>query len=130
MSETEPKNETAKTDDAKANKKASRRKFLVRGGLGTLGVLAIGTYVGLNPMRRAIMGMIEKMVPPYSGKGTEPQLWFEVTKDNQVLVHSSKVEMGQGTFTGSHRWCAMSWMWPSTTPDSVSAATTWIWSMV
>lgn len=100
MSGTETKDGTGQADDAKAKKKASRRRFLVRGGLGTLGVLAIGTYVGLNPMRRAIVGMIEKMVPPYSGKGTEPQLWFEVTKDNQVVVHSSKVEMGQGTFTG------------------------------
>lgn len=79
--------------------KISRRKFLVRGGLGTIGVLAIGTYVFRNPMRRAILGMAESIVPPYSGSGTEANLWFEITKENTLIVHSPKVEMGQGTFT-------------------------------
>lgn len=82
-----------------AKKKISRRKFLVRGGLGTLGVLAIGTYVFRNPLRRGILEMAETMVPPYTGTGTEANLWFEITSDNKVLVHSPKVEMGQGTFT-------------------------------
>ena len=99
MSETETSSDST-AEPKPPKKKSSRRKFLIRGGLGTLGVLAIGTFVGRNAMRRAIFGMVEKMVPPYSGKGTEPQLWFEITKDNRVLVHSAKVEMGQGTFTG------------------------------
>ncbi len=81
-------------------KRISRRKFLVRGGLGTLGVLAVGTYVFRNPLRRMGLEMGESMVLPYSGTGTEANLWFEITSDNGVLVHSSKVEMGQGTFTG------------------------------
>ncbi len=82
------------------NKKTSRRKFLVRGGLGTLGVLAIGTYVFRNPLRRKTLSIAETLIPPYNGSGTKANLWFEITKDNQVLLHSSKVEMGQGTFTG------------------------------
>jgi isoquinoline 1-oxidoreductase beta subunit len=82
------------------SKKVSRRKFLVRGGLGTIGVLALGTYVFRNPMRRAVLEMSESMVPPYSGSGTEPNLWFEITQENKVILHSPKVEMGQGTFTG------------------------------
>ncbi len=81
------------------SKKVSRRKFLVRGGLGTLGVLAVGTYVFRNPMRRKLYSMVESTVPPYSGEGTDPNLWFEITKDNRVVLHSPKVEMGQGTFT-------------------------------
>jgi len=81
------------------SKKISRRKFLVRGGLGTIGVLALGTYVLRNPLRRSMFEMIETMVTPYSGSGNEPNLWFEITKDNSVIVHSPKVEMGQGTFT-------------------------------
>jgi isoquinoline 1-oxidoreductase beta subunit len=81
-------------------KKVSRRKFLVRGGIGTLGVIALGTYVFRNPLRRGVLGMAESIIPPYSGSGTEANLWFEITKANQVIVHSSKVEMGQGTFTG------------------------------
>jgi len=82
------------------NKKVSRRKFLVRGGLGTLGVVAIGTVVFRNPIRRSIYEMSESIVPPYSGSGTKANLWFEITKDNQVILHSPKVEMGQGIFTG------------------------------
>jgi len=82
------------------NKKVSRRKFLVRGGIGTLGVVAIGTFVFRNPMRRRIYEMTESVVPPYYGSGTEANLWFEITKDNQVILHSPKVEMGQGLFTG------------------------------
>lgn len=83
------------------SKKISRRKFLVRGGLGTVGVLAVGTYVLRNPMRRAVLGMVEEMPPmAYSGAGTEAALWFELTAENQVIFHCPKVEMGQGTFTG------------------------------
>ncbi|KOY51913.1 xanthine dehydrogenase family protein molybdopterin-binding subunit [Polaribacter dokdonensis] len=82
------------------SKKLSRRKFLVRGGLGTLGVLAVGTYLFRNPIRREIIGFAESFVAPYSGSGTEANLWFEITKDNTIVLHSPKVEMGQGTFTG------------------------------
>ena len=78
----------------------SRRKFIVRGAIGSIGVLALGTYVFRNPIRRKILGMVETTVPPYMGSGTEPNLWFEITKDNGVILHSPKVEMGQGTFTG------------------------------
>ena len=85
--------------DTKKTKKTSRRKFLIRGGLGTVGVLALGTYVFRNPMRRSILEMAETMVPPYSGTGTEANLWFEITTENKVILYSPKVEMGQGTFT-------------------------------
>jgi isoquinoline 1-oxidoreductase beta subunit len=81
-------------------KKLSRRKFLVRGGIGTIGVVALGTYVFRNPMRRKVYELSETVVPPYSGAGTEANLWFEITKDNQVVLYSPKVEMGQGVFTG------------------------------
>ncbi|TXD52681.1 MULTISPECIES: xanthine dehydrogenase family protein molybdopterin-binding subunit [unclassified Polaribacter] len=82
------------------SKNISRRKFLVRGGLGTLGVLAIGTYVLRNPIRRQIIDFADSFIAPYSGTGTEPNLWFEITKNNTIVLHSPKVEMGQGTFTG------------------------------
>ena len=80
-------------------KKISRRKFLVRGGLGTLGVLAVGTYVFRNPLRRSILEMANSIDLPYTGSGMEPMIWFEVTQENNILLHSPKVEMGQGTFT-------------------------------
>lgn len=82
------------------SKKLSRRKFFVRGGLGTLGVLAVGTYLFRNPLRRQILKTVNAADPQYLGKGMQPTIWFEITKDNQVVVHSPKVEMGQGTFTG------------------------------
>ncbi|MEL6536246.1 MAG: molybdopterin cofactor-binding domain-containing protein [Bacteroidota bacterium] len=82
-----------------SKKKLSRRKFIVRGGLGTLGVLAVGTYLGRNPLRRVLMESLEGTIIGYSGVGTEANLWFELTQDNKVLFHSPKVEMGQGTFT-------------------------------
>jgi len=82
------------------NKRVSRRKFLVRAGIGTLGVVALGTLVFRNSARRMIYELSETLVPPYSGTGTEANLWFEITKDNQVIIYSPKVEMGQGLFTG------------------------------
>lgn len=82
------------------HKKISRRTFLVRGGLGTLGVVALGTFVFRNPIRRQLYELAETAVPPYAGSGTEANLWFEITQNNQVVLHSPKVEMGQGAFTG------------------------------
>ncbi|MEN8857634.1 MAG: molybdopterin cofactor-binding domain-containing protein [Flavobacteriaceae bacterium] len=81
-------------------KKISRRKFLVKGGLGTLGVLAVGTAIFRNPIRREIIDFTDSFIAPYLGTGTEANLWFEITKHNTILLHSPKVEMGQGTFTG------------------------------
>ncbi len=81
-------------------KKLSRRAFLVRGGLGTVGVLAVGTYLLRSPIRRGIAGMVNTADAPYQGNTKTPIIWFEVTRENKVVLHSPKVEMGQGTFTG------------------------------
>ena len=80
-------------------KKISRRKFLVRGGLGTIGVLAVGTYLFRSPIRTAIAGVVNTAATPYMGNTDSPIIWFEITKDNTVILHSPKIEMGQGTFT-------------------------------
>lgn len=82
-----------------STKKTSRRKFLVRGGLGTIGVLAVGTYLFRNPIRRVIAGAMDTGEPPYMGDTSTPIIWFEVTSENEIILHSPKVEMGQGTFT-------------------------------
>ncbi|WP_396635465.1 molybdopterin cofactor-binding domain-containing protein [Maribacter sp. R77961] len=81
-------------------KKLSRRAFLVRGGLGTVGVLAVGTYLLRSPIRRGIAGMVNTADAPYQGNTKTPIIWFEVTRENKIVLHSPKVEMGQGTFTG------------------------------
>ncbi len=84
----------------KERKKVSRRKFLVRGGLGTVGVLAVGTYVFRNSIRRSLLSMAGSMELAYMGDTSDPIIWFEITEDNKVVLYSPKVEMGQGTFTG------------------------------
>jgi len=78
----------------------SRRSFLVRGGLGTVGLLAVGIYLFRNPIRREIAGMVNTADTPYQGNTDTPIIWFEITNENKVVLHSPKVEMGQGTFTG------------------------------
>ncbi len=87
-------------EDKKKTKKVSRRKFLVRGGLGTVGILALGTYLFRNPLRRVAAGAINTADAPFMGNTNTPIVWFEITKDNTVVLHSPKVEMGQGVFTG------------------------------
>ena len=85
---------------SKEKKKSSRRKFLVRGGLGTIGVLAVGTYLFRGPIRRGLAGVINTADAPFKGDTSTPIIWFEVTTKNEIVLHSPKVEMGQGTFTG------------------------------
>jgi len=87
-------------DKDKGSKKVSRRKFLVRGGLGTIGIVAIGAYIFRNPIRRQILGMVNSIEAPYTDNTDKPMVWFEVTTDNDIILYSPKMEMGQGTFTG------------------------------
>ncbi|WP_289037017.1 molybdopterin cofactor-binding domain-containing protein [uncultured Zobellia sp.] len=93
-------------DNDSSKKKISRRKFLVRGGFGTLGVLAVGTYIFRNPIRRAVLEKVNEMDLDYMGSTDNPMLWFELGKDNIITLHSPKVEMGQGTFTGMAQMAA------------------------
>ncbi|MCO6480111.1 MAG: xanthine dehydrogenase family protein molybdopterin-binding subunit [Phaeodactylibacter sp.] len=85
--------------ESKPKKTFSRRKFIIRSAVG-VGVL-LGTGYFTRPLwRRSLADMANSMEPSYLGDTETPQLWFEVTADNQVILHSPKVEMGQGTFTG------------------------------
>jgi isoquinoline 1-oxidoreductase beta subunit len=82
------------------SKGVSRRKFLVKGGLGIIGILAVGTYLFRNDIRRELLSMANTLEMPYMDNTDNPMVWFEVTSQNTVIIHSPKVEMGQGTFTG------------------------------
>ncbi|AWX46107.1 Isoquinoline 1-oxidoreductase [Flagellimonas maritima] len=84
----------------KSEKKISRRKFFVLGSVGTIGVLAIGTYVFRGSIRRVIANQVNSAEPPYMGNTDTPTIWFEILPDNSVMLYSPKVEMGQGVFTG------------------------------
>ncbi|MEO9661482.1 MAG: molybdopterin cofactor-binding domain-containing protein [Maribacter dokdonensis] len=87
-------------DKKNGSKKVSRRKFLIRGGLGAIGVVAIGAYIFRNPIRRQILGVVNSLEAPYTDNTDQPMVWFEVNSDNTIVLHSPKMEMGQGTFTG------------------------------
>ena len=76
---------------------ASRRKFLIRAGIGT--GLLFGTVYCL-PIRRKIAQQVNTAESPYIGPKDDPTIWFEVTPENQIIFHSPKMEMGQGVFTG------------------------------
>lgn len=81
-------------------KKISRRKFIVRGLLGGTGVILGATYLGRNTLRRGAYEMMESPeMMSYMGDISNPVMWFEITNDNKIILHSPKVEMGQGTFT-------------------------------
>jgi isoquinoline 1-oxidoreductase subunit beta len=74
--------------------KMTRRRFLI--GTGSLGVLAVGGYFGINEGRPALVDAIEKSGAPRSGKMPVPNLWFEIKPDNSMIFHAPKFEMGQG----------------------------------
>ncbi len=83
----------------KKKKGWSRRKFLVRSSVG-LGVV-IGTgYFTRSIWRRYLAGFANTLESPYQGTSSSPTVWFELTVNNKVILHSTKVEMGQGTHTG------------------------------
>jgi len=84
---------------AKDKKKGvKRRKFLKYSGMG-LALMLGGTWLARNPIRRSIFASSETTIGPYLGD-TSPMLWLQISPQNEILLHSSKVEMGQGTFTG------------------------------
>lgn len=76
--------------------KLSRRGFVI--GLGSLGVLALGGNYLLGRGRMAAAQAFNSA----EGFGTppsDPNLWLEVTPQNQVRFFTAKVEMGQGVHT-------------------------------
>ncbi|MEM7659999.1 MAG: molybdopterin cofactor-binding domain-containing protein, partial [Bacteroidota bacterium] len=77
----------------------SRRKFLIRSSIGAGVMIGAGCF-GSNPLRRTLAEVANTVEAPYNGNTKDPKIWFEITTDNELILHSPKVEMGQGTFTG------------------------------
>ena len=94
-----PRSKTADMSEAKPKKKFSRRKFMIRSVVGVGVVLGTG-YLTRPLWRRSLAAMANAAEPSYSGNIDMPQLWFEITADNRIILNSPKVEMGQGAFTG------------------------------
>ncbi len=79
-------------------KGVKRRKFLKYSGVG-IGLMLGGVWIARNPLRRKVFELAETMIAPYMGDTSDPLLWMQITPENEIILHSSKVEMGQGTFT-------------------------------
>lgn len=76
----------------------TRRKFLVGASVG-VGVILGAGFLGRDLARRYMAGAVSRFSPPYRNDAP-PNAWFEITAENRVILHSPKVEMGQGTLTG------------------------------
>jgi isoquinoline 1-oxidoreductase subunit beta len=81
----------------KMEKNTSRRKFLVRTGIG-LGVVIGASIAGCGPLRRMIAQKADESPSPYKNK-VEAYIWFELQPNGGLLLHSPKIEMGQGIHT-------------------------------
>jgi isoquinoline 1-oxidoreductase beta subunit len=84
--------------EAEVKKGVSRRKFLTYSAAGFGVVLGAG-FVSRPVWRRYLAGVMNTLEGAYPGP-TDPNAWFEIRADDSILLHSAKVEMGQGTFTG------------------------------
>jgi isoquinoline 1-oxidoreductase beta subunit len=91
---------TMANEKSKSPGNPSRRKFFIRAGIGAAGLLTLGVYLFRNPIRRKVFAYLEDGIPPYMGEKKDPLVWFELTPENRIVLHSPKVEMGQGVFTG------------------------------
>ena len=98
-----------------------RRKFLV-GAVTGVGVILGGGYLSRDLGRRYMAGAIHNLKPSYNNEAG-PNLWFEITAENRVILHSPKVEMGQGTFTGLAQIAADELEVPIESMEVVHAAT-------
>ncbi len=98
-------NNKSNEKEKQGKKKFSRRKFLVRSGIGVGVALGVG-YLTRPIWRRAIAHAVDTAEAMYLGDTKTPPIWFNITPDNRIILHSPKVEMGQGTFTGMAQMAA------------------------
>jgi len=87
------------TEEKKPKKKFSRRKFLQRGAI-VFGGTIVATIAAKGPIRRFIAQTAENTDTPLLISSLEPTFWFEIMPDNTIQYKSTKLEMGQGVFTG------------------------------
>jgi len=78
-------------------KTVNRRGFILKTGVG-LGVLLGLSVVACGPLRRTIAQKVDEGPPGYKND-SEAYIWFELQQDGTMILHSPKVEMGQGIFT-------------------------------
>jgi isoquinoline 1-oxidoreductase subunit beta len=76
--------------------RTTRRRFLI--GTGTLGVLGVGAYFGIQEGRPLLVNRFENATLG-ANTPTKPDLWFEVKPDEGVTLFVPKGEMGQGVYS-------------------------------
>ena len=87
------------TENTPTKKKFSRRKFLQRGAI-VFGGTIVATIAAKGPIRRFVAQIAENTDTPLLISNLEPTFWFEIMPDNTIQYKSTKLEMGQGVFTG------------------------------
>ena len=80
----------------KKKRKFSRRKFLIRSSIG-VGVLMGTAYISVGPFRRFAAAYVDEGDIPYSNN-EPPNIWFEITAENQILFHSPQSRNGTRSF--------------------------------
>lgn len=87
------------TENKPTKKTFSRRKFLQRGAI-IFGGTVVATIAAKGHIRRYLAQKAEGLDFPSILSTYEPNFWFEVMPDNTIVYKSTKLEMGQGIFTG------------------------------
>jgi isoquinoline 1-oxidoreductase subunit beta len=74
--------------------KVTRRRFLI--GTGTLGLLGVGGWFGLQEGRLMLADRIEDIARSGEKFPAVPNVWFEIAPTGPVVFFCPKLEMGQG----------------------------------
>ncbi|MEY4538565.1 MAG: hypothetical protein RLZZ306_322 [Bacteroidota bacterium] len=91
------KKRTSNIEIKMEKKTVNRRGFILKTGVG-LGVLLGVGVIACGPLRRTIAEKVDQGPPGYKNE-YDAYIWFELQKDGSIILHSPKVEMGQGIFT-------------------------------
>lgn len=76
----------------------SRRQFIFKSTVGLSILMGFG-WTACAPIRRKAAQQINDTILTFDAK-FPPLVWFEINHQNEIILHSPKVEMGQGIFTG------------------------------
>lgn len=75
--------------------KMTRRRFLI--GTGTLGLLGVGGWFGIQEGRPALLDRLEAGGAGGNAKPpANPNVWFEIAATGPIKFYAPKFEMGQG----------------------------------
>ncbi len=83
-----------------------RREFVLKTVKGSAVLFGL-SLVGCSPLRKTLVKtLIEGGLETDLKNKLDAIAWFEITAKNAIILHSPKVEMGQGVFTGMAQMAA------------------------